>query len=58
MTEVVRRTGTGLERGMWWRSGTAPGTRSPEEVLTLTENSANAELAAKERVNTVSNSHH
>ena len=58
MAEVVCRTGTGLERGVRWRSRVAPGTRSPEEVLTLTGNSANAELAAKERVNTVGNSHH
>ena len=56
MAEVVRRTGTGLERGVRWTSRTAPGTRSPEEVLTLTGNSANAELAAKERVNSESDS--
>ena len=56
MAEVVRCTGTGLERGVRWTSRTAPGTRSPEEVLTLTGNSANAELAAKERVNSVSDS--
>lgn len=56
MVEVVRRAGTGLERGARWRSGTAPGTQGPDEVLLLTGNSANAELAAKERVSTVCDS--
>lgn len=53
MTEVIRRAGSGLERDARWKSGTAPGTRSPAEVLTLTGNSANAEVAAKGRVDTV-----
>jgi len=55
MAEVVRRAGSGLERDARWRSGTAPGTRSTVEVLALTGNSANAEVVAKERVNTVCN---
>ena len=38
---------------MRWKSGTAPGTRSLADVSTLTGNSANAEVVAKERVNTV-----
>lgn len=53
MVEVIRRAGSGLERDARWKSGTAPGTRGHEEVLTLTGNSANAEVAAKERVNAV-----
>lgn len=53
MAEVIRRAGSGLERDARWKSGTAPGTRSPAEVLALTGNSANAEVVAKERVNTV-----
>jgi hypothetical protein len=53
MAEVIRRAGSGLERDARWKSGTAPGTKSPAEVLTLTGNSANAEVAAKQRVNTV-----
>jgi len=57
MAEVVRRAGSGLERDARWRSGTAPGTRGAAEMLGLTGNSANAEVAAKERVNTVRNSH-
>jgi hypothetical protein len=57
MAEVVRRAGTGLERDARWRSGTTPGTRGPDEVLLLTGNSANAEIVAKERVNTVCESH-
>ena len=39
-----------------WRSGAAPGTRSAAEMLGLTGNSANAEVAVKERVNIVRNS--
>jgi hypothetical protein len=58
MAEVVRCAGTGLERGARWKSSlAAPGTRSLEESQSLTGNSANAEVAAKERVNTVRNSH-
>ena len=53
MTEVIRRAGSGLERDARWKSGTAPGTRSPAEVLTLTGNSTNAEVVAKGRVDTV-----
>ena len=53
MAEVIRRAGSGLERGVRWKSGTAPGTRSLAEVSTLTGNSVNAEVVAKERVNTV-----
>lgn len=53
MVEVIHRAGSGLERNMRWKSGTAPGTRGPEELLTLAGNSANAEVAAKERVNAV-----
>ena len=53
MVEIVHRAGSGLERDVRWKSGTAPGTRGPEEVLTLTRNSANAEVSAKEQVNTV-----
>lgn len=54
--EVLRRTGTGLERDVRWRCQAAPGTRGPHETLLLTGNSANAEVVAKERVNTVCNS--
>ena len=57
MVEVIRRAGTGLERDACWRSQTAPGTQGPDEMLLLTGNSANAEIAAKERVNTVCGSH-
>ena len=53
MAELIHRAGTGLERGARWKSGTAPGTRTAMEVQGLTGNSANAELVAKERVNTV-----
>ena len=53
MAEVIRRAGSGLERGVRWKSGTAPGTRSLTEVSTLTGNSVNAEVVAKEQVNTV-----
>jgi len=56
MAEVVRRAGSGLERDARWRSGAAPGTRSAAEMLGLTGNSANAEVAVKERVNIVCNS--
>ena len=57
MAEVVRRAGTGLERDARWRSRTAPGTQGPDETLLFTGNSANAEMAAKERVNTVRGYH-
>ena len=53
MTDLVRRTGTGLERDVRWKSGTAPGTGSLADVSALTGNSANAGVVAKERVNTV-----
>jgi len=53
MVEVIHRAGSGLERGARWKSGTAPGTRGPEEALALTGNSANAGVVAKERVTTV-----
>ena len=53
MADVIRRSGTGLERNTRWTSGSAPGTKDPAEVLQLTGNSANAELAAKERVSAV-----
>ena len=57
MAEVVRRAGSGLERDARWRSRTAPGTKGPVEMLTLTGNSANAEVVAKERVRMVCNSY-
>jgi len=53
MADVIRRAGTGLERGLRWKSGGAPGTKDPKEVLTFNGNSANAELAARERVKAV-----
>jgi hypothetical protein len=53
MADVIRRTGTGLERGSRWKSGGAPGTKDPTEVSLLKGNSANAELAAGERVKLV-----
>lgn len=53
MADVIRRTGTGLERGLRWKSGGAPGARDPIEVSLLKGNSANAELAARERTKTV-----
>ena len=53
MADVIRRSGTGLERNTRWTSGSAPGTKDPAEVSLLSGNSANAELAAKERVNAV-----
>jgi hypothetical protein len=56
MTEAVRRAGTGLEWDAWWKSWTAPGTRGPNEMLLLTGNSANAEVAARGRVNVVRDS--
>jgi len=46
MAHVIRRTGTGLERGLRWKSGGAPGTKDRAEVSLLNGNSANAELAA------------
>ena len=57
ISEVLRRAGSGLERDARWRSKTAPGTRSPAEMLGLTGNSANAEVAAKGWVNTVRDFH-
>lgn len=56
MADVIRRSGTGIERNVRWKSGNAPGTKDPAEVSQLSGNSANAELAAKERVNAVCNS--
>ena len=53
MADVIRRSSTGVERGVRWKSGSAPGTKDSSEVLQLSGNSANAELAAKERVNAV-----
>ena len=53
MTDLIRRTGIGLERDVRWKSGTAPGTGSLADVSALTGNSANAEVVAKERVNKV-----
>ena len=58
MAEVIHRVSTGLERNVRWKSGTAPGTRGPEETLGLTGNSANTEFVAKERVNMVCDSIH
>lgn len=55
MADVIRRSGTGIERNIRWKSGSAPGTKDPVEVSQLGGNSANAELAAKERVNAVCN---
>jgi len=54
MADVIRRSGTGLERCTRW--GSAPGAMDPAEVSELSGNSANAEVAAKDRVNAVSNS--
>lgn len=53
MADVIRRSGTGLERNIRWISGSAPSTKDPTEVSQLSGNSANSELAAKERVNAV-----
>lgn len=54
MADVIRRSGTGLERCARWRS--APGTMDPSEVSELNGNSANAEVVAKDRVRAVSDS--
>lgn len=54
MADVIRRSGTGLERCARWRS--APGTMNPSEVSELSGNSANAETVAKDRVRAVSGS--
>jgi len=54
MADVIRRSGTGLERCARWRS--APGTMDPSEVSKLSGNSANAEVVARDRVNAVSGS--
>ena len=51
MADVIRRSGTGLERCARWRS--APGTMDPSEESKLKGNSANAEVVAKDRVKTV-----
>ena len=56
MADVIRRSGTGLERNIRWISGNAPGTKDPTEMSQLSGNSVNAELAAKERVNAVRDS--
>ena len=53
MADIIRRTGTGLERGIRWKSGVAPGMKDPAEVSLLTGNSVNAELAAGQRVKAV-----
>lgn len=53
MADVIRRSGTGIERNTRWKSGSAPGTKDAAEVSQLSGNSANAELAAKERMNEV-----
>ena len=53
MADVIRRSGTGLERCARWKS--APGTMDPSEVSGLNGNSANAEVVAKDRVKAVSN---
>ena len=53
MADVIRRTGTGLERGLRWKSGGAPGTKDHTAVSLLNGNSANAELAAGGRVKAV-----
>ena len=55
MANVIRRSGTGTERNTRWKSGNAPGTKDSAEVSQLNGNSANAELAAKERVKMVRN---
>lgn len=52
MVDVIQRSGTGLERCTHWKS--APGTLDPSGVSKLSGNSANAEVVAKDRVNTVS----
>ena len=51
MADVIRRSGTGLERCTRWRS--APGTMDPSEVSELKGNSANAEAVAKDQVKAV-----
>lgn len=55
MADVIPRSGTGIKRNIRWKSGNAPGTKDAAEVLQLSGNSANAELAAKRRVNAVCN---
>ena len=52
MADVIRRSETGLERCTRWRS--APGTMDRSEISELNGNSANAEVAAKDRVKAVS----
>lgn len=53
IAEVIRRTGIGLERGLRWKLGVAPETKDSAELSALSGNSANAELAAGERVKVV-----
>lgn len=48
-----RHTCTGIERNTRWKSGGAAGTKDSAEVSQLSGKLANAELAAKERVNAV-----
>ena len=43
--DVMRRSGTGMERGTHWKS--APGTLDSTEASQLSGNSANAETVAK-----------
>ena len=54
MADVIRRSGTGLERSTRWKS--APGTMDASEVSGLSGNSANAEIVARDRVGIVSDS--
>ena len=54
MADVIRRSGTGLERCARWRS--APGTMDPLETSELSGNSANVEAVEKDWVKAVSNS--
>ena len=53
MADVIHRANTGLQRELRWKSGSAPGTKDSTEVSLLKGNSANAELAAGERVKAV-----
>jgi len=53
MADVIHRASTGLQREFRWKSGSAPGTKDSAEVSLLKGNSANAELAAGERVKAV-----
>ena len=58
MADVINRMSTGLERGLWWKSGVTPGTKDLAEASLLKGNSANAELAAGERVKAVRSQFH